>query len=210
MTTTVVLGDDHVVFLEALVTVLEQREFTIHGVADSLAGVVALVGESRPQICLLDRRFADGDGVEGVSAVLAASPQTKVIMLTADTDKDGMFHALQSGAVGYVHKTGGVANLTRAIERVARGEVLIDVPASWHERVRPDSSSDMHRLAAHLTRRERECLALLVEGFGTGQMAKRMSVSVTTVRSHVQSLLTKLGAHSRLEAASFAVRYSLV
>lgn len=162
--TTVVLGDDHVVFLEALVAVLEQREFTVQGVADSLDGVVELVRERQPEVCLLDRHFGDGDGVRQVAAVLAVSPQTKVIMLTADTDKDGMFDALQSGAVGYVHKTCGIASLTKAIERVAAGEVLIDVPASWRERARPDGSSDIHRLAAQLTRRERECLALLVEG----------------------------------------------
>jgi DNA-binding CsgD family transcriptional regulator len=68
----------------------------------------------------------------------------------------------------------------------------------------------MHRLAAYLTIRERECLRLLVEGLGTAQMAVRLGVSPATVRTHVQSLLTKLGVHSRLEAASLAVRHRLL
>ncbi|MGH3753399.1 MAG: helix-turn-helix domain-containing protein [Pseudonocardiaceae bacterium] len=70
--------------------------------------------------------------------------------------------------------------------------------------------SEARRLAAHLTARERECLVLLIEGLGTRAMTLRLGVSTTTVRSHVQGLLTKLGVHSRLEAAAFAVRYDLV
>lgn len=209
--TTVVLGDDHVVFLEALVTVLGQHGCVVLGTASSLAATVDLVGRSRPDVCLLDRQFADGDGIDGLGALLGASPQTKVIMLTADTAKDGVFYALRSGAAGYVHKSADVTSLVKAIDKVSRGEILVDMPAAA-DRERPARSApnDVRRLAAHLTRRERECLTLLVEGFDTAQMAGRMNVSITTVRSHVQSLLTKLGAHSRLEAASFAVRYSLV
>ena len=68
----------------------------------------------------------------------------------------------------------------------------------------------MHRLAGYLTTRERQCLRLLVDGLDTAQMAVRLDVSPATVRTHVQSMLTKLGAHSRLEAASLAVRYRLL
>jgi two-component system, NarL family, nitrate/nitrite response regulator NarL len=70
--------------------------------------------------------------------------------------------------------------------------------------------ADAHRLAGYLTNRERECLALLVDGLSSDAIAERLGVSITTVRTHVQAVLTKLGVHSRLEAASFAVRHSLL
>jgi DNA-binding NarL/FixJ family response regulator len=106
-----------------------------------------------------------------------------------------------------VHKTWGVRRLVEAVNRIVGGAVVLDAPRSTS--VRSDVS-DARRLAAHLTARERECLALLVKGLDTRAMTIRLGVSTTTIRSHVQALLTKLGVHSRLEAATFAVRYGLV
>ena len=141
--------------------------------------------------------------------MLAASRRTRVLVLSADPDTEGIQRALQAGAAGYLHKTRGVSALTRAIERVQRGEVVIDVPKPSvpRDRTRP---SDARRLAAFLTPRERECLVLLVEGLDTGGIATKLGVSPATVRTHVQSVLMKLGVHSRLEAASYAVRYGLL
>jgi DNA-binding NarL/FixJ family response regulator len=92
---------------------------------------------------------------------------------------------------------------------VLRGEVVVDVPKAPTSR-RLAGQDSVQRLAAYLTDRERECLGLLVEGLDTAGMAAKLGVSRATVRTHVQSLLTKLGVHSRLEAASFAVRYRLL
>jgi two-component system, NarL family, nitrate/nitrite response regulator NarL len=77
-------------------------------------------------------------------------------------------------------------------------------------RPRPPGTGEGRRLASHLTGRERQCLALLVEGLDTVAIARKLAVSQATVRAHIQSVLTKLGVHSRLEAASFAVRYHLL
>jgi two-component system nitrate/nitrite response regulator NarL len=208
--TTVALGDDHVLFLEALVPLLERRGITVVGVANTLLDLRRLVQEKNPDLCLLDRHFDADQETNGVAEILGANPRTKVIMLTADPSGDTVFDALQSGAVGYVHKTRGLEHLIAAIDRVAAGEVLIDVPSRWQETPRRAHGSETRRLAEHLTGRERQCLALLVEGQGTDVMAKRLSVSTATVRSHVQAVLTKLGVHSRLEAASLAVRHALV
>jgi DNA-binding NarL/FixJ family response regulator len=87
--------------------------------------------------------------------------------------------------------------------------VVVDVPKAPGTR-RPPQQDAARRLAAFLTGRERQCLTLLVEGLDTTGMAAKLGVSQATVRTHVQSLLTKLGVHSRLEAASFAVRYRLL
>jgi two-component system nitrate/nitrite response regulator NarL len=206
--TSIVLGDDHAVFVESLVAVLVGQGFRVPAVARSLAGTIEAVRRHRPDICLLGRRFSDGDGITAIAHVIAVSPATRVLILAADGDNDAMRRAVRLGASGYVHKTCGIRKLVHALERVIDGAVVLDAP-----RAAASTRSDVsqaRRLAAHLTARERECLALLVEGLDTPAMTVRLGVSTTTVRSHVQALLTKLGVHSRLEAATFAVRYDLV
>jgi two-component system nitrate/nitrite response regulator NarL len=205
--TSIVLGDDHAVFVESLVSVLAGHGFRIPAVARSLTGTIDAVRHHQPDICLLARRFSDGDGITAIGRILAMSPATRMLILAADRDPDAMRQAVRLGAAGYIHKTCGVRKLVHVLERVIGGAVVLDAPRATSAR---SEVSEARRLAAHLTARERECLALLVEGLDTPAMTVRLGVSTTTVRSHVQALLTKLGVHSRLEAATFAVRYDLV
>jgi two-component system, NarL family, nitrate/nitrite response regulator NarL len=206
--TSLVVGDDHSVFLDAMSAVLGQRGFEVT-VADSVAETIESVRLTQPDVCLIDRHFAGDDGIEAITEMIAVSKHTKVLVLSADPDTEGVRQALHAGAAGYLHKTRGVAALTGAIERVLRGEVVVDVPKAMKKRLLPQRD-DAHRLAAFLTPREWQCLGQLVEGLDTAGMAAKLGVSPATVRTHVQSLLTKLGVHSRLEAASFAVRYRLL
>jgi two-component system, NarL family, nitrate/nitrite response regulator NarL len=205
--TSIVLGDDHIVFVESLVSVLIAEGFSVPAAVTSLTETIDAVRAHRPQICLLDRHFSDGDAMVAIDNVLAANQGTRVVILTADRDADAMRRAINVGATGFVHKTWGVRTLVEAINRVANGDIVMDAP---RETGSPSLSTTPDRLAGQLTTRERECLGLLVEGLGTPAMTERLGVSATTVRSHVQAILTKLGAHSRLEAASLAVRYGLV
>jgi DNA-binding NarL/FixJ family response regulator len=206
--TALVIGDDHSVFLDAMSAVLGQRGYEVT-VARSVPDTIETVRRTQPDVCLIDRNFAGEDGITAISPMLAASTRTKVLVLSADPDTEGIRQALHAGASGYLHKTRGVSALTRAIERVQRGEVVVDVPKPAPARplARQD---DAHRLASFLTVRERECLQLLVEGLDTAGIATKLGVSAATVRTHVQSLMTKLGVHSRLEAASYAVRNRLL
>ena len=206
--TGLVIGDDHSVFLDAMSAVLVQRGYEVT-VARSVPDTIETVRRMQPDVCLIDRNFAGDDGITAISPMIAASSRTKVLVLSADPDTEGIRQALQAGASGYLHKTRGVSALTRAIDRVQRGEVVVDVPKPAPARPRP-RQDDAHRLAAFLTARERECLQLLVEGLDTAGIATKLGVSAATVRTHVQSLMTKLGVHSRLEAASYAVRYRLL
>jgi len=206
--TNIVVGDDQKVFTEALAMVLGQWGFTVN-VAGNEPDFLAAVTRYRPQVCLIDRCFGRGDLSEMIGQIVAACPSTKVLVLSVNSDTDGVLEALKGGASGYVHKTRGVAALTAAIERILRGEVVVDVPKTCAAKRAPQQSG-MRRLAEFLTARERQCLQFLVDGLDTAQMAQRLGVSSATVRTHVQSLLTKLGAHSRLEAASLAVRYRLL
>jgi two-component system nitrate/nitrite response regulator NarL len=205
--TSIVLGDDHRVFVESLVSVLVGAGFRVPAVARNLTGTIEAVSHHRPDICLLSRRFSDGDGIAAISHVTAVSPGTRILILTADGDNDAMRQAIRLGAAGFVDKTWGVRKLVQTLERIIDGAVVLNAPRAHSAQ---SDISDARRLAAHLTARERECLTLLVEGLDTRAMTVRLGVSTTTVRSHVQALLTKLGVHSRLEAATFAVRYDLV
>jgi two-component system, NarL family, nitrate/nitrite response regulator NarL len=205
--TSIVLGDDQTVFVESLASALIGAGYRVPAVARSLPGTIEAVRHHRPNICFLSCHFSDGDGVTAIGQVIAASPATRILVLTADPDTDAMRHAVRLGAAGYVDKTWGIRKLVQALQRVIDGAVVLDAPRATNAR---SDISEARRLAAHLTARERECLALLVEGIDTRTMTLRLGVSTTTVRSHVQALLTKLGVHSRLEAVSFAVRYGLI
>jgi two-component system, NarL family, nitrate/nitrite response regulator NarL len=203
-----VLGDNQVVFLDALATVLTEHQHEVGAVARSTAEMVALVGRDRPDACLIDRHLAQADDSETISRVIAACDRTSVLVLSADPAADAVDRALDAGASGYLHQSCGVSALISALARMLSGEVVVDVPPARAPRRLPPPDL-AQGLAAQLTGRERQCLLMLVEGLDTAAMVARLGVSRTTVRTHLQAVLTKLGVHSRLEAASFAVRHGL-
>lgn len=208
--TEVVIGDDHAIFLDALSAVLSRDGWTVTK-ATTIEDTVAAVSARQPGVCLMDRHFAAGrDGLGALRDLTAASPLTKVLILSADGEADSIMQAMRAGAAGYVHKTRSVTVLKRTIERVLCGDVVVEVPAGPAIRPQLTRQRDAMRLARCLTARERECLELLVAGQDTAAMVSSLGVSAATVRTHVQALLTKLGAHSRLEAAAFAVRHGLL
>jgi two-component system, NarL family, nitrate/nitrite response regulator NarL len=203
-----VLGDDHVVFLDALSTVLGQHGYVVSAVARNTPEMIALVRRDRPDACLIDRSTLLEDDAHTIAQVLAAHHGTNVVVLGASAGREAVGRALDAGAAGYLHQSRGIGALISALERVLRGEVVVDVPQAPAQRRAPEPNQAL-RLASHLTSRERECLMMLVEGLDTAAMVDRLGVSRTTVRTHLQAVLTKLGVHSRLEAASFAVRHRL-
>jgi two-component system, NarL family, nitrate/nitrite response regulator NarL len=212
----VVIGDDHAVFLDALCAVLAEQGCAV-ATATTVEGTVQAVRRHQPDICLIDHHFgqdlAGNDACDGIGAIrrlTEACGRTKVLMLSADGDSGAILRAMRAGAAGFVHKTRGVSVLQQTIERVLRGEVVVEAPAGGG--VQPDLARqrDALRLAAHLTSREWQCLELLVDGQDTAGIVAALGVSAATARTHVQSLLSKLGVHSRLEAAAFAVQHGLL
>lgn len=203
-----IVGDGHAIFVESLVAVLPQQGFAVLETTRSIGETVTAIRHHEPDVCLVDRYFADGDAIDSLGELVAASSATKVLMLATDGDMVGMRRALKSGASGYVSKRCGLAALGAGIRGVVAGRVVVDL--ATRNSSRTGRVDETHRLAAHLTAREWECLELLVEGARTTAMAKRLGVSPATVRTHVQSVLTKLGVHSRLEAASLALRHRLL
>jgi DNA-binding NarL/FixJ family response regulator len=206
----VVIGDSNALFVDLLAAVLKDHGFEVLAAAKTLDGLITTLRRNRPALCLLDRFLTGGDSIAAMPELRAATAgATGFVLVTADNDPATVSAALEAGAAGYLHKSRDVAALLSAIGRILHGEVVVDVPP-WRAPHRSPADAEAHRLAAHLTARERECLELVVNGVNTQDMAKRLGVSATTVRSHVHALLTKLGVHSRLEAASFAVRHGLL
>lgn len=205
----IVLADRHTVFLDGLTAVLTQLGHRVLGTADSPEELRAELRAFRPQLCITDVDLRGSDDAGVIGSLSSASPATRIVVLTADGDARTMHRALEAGAAGYMHKTRGISVLVDMLRRVVAGEIVIE--ASF-QRPQPSPAvpPQLLRLATYLTAREQECLALLTAGRDTRGMAAELGVSTTTVRSHVQAVLTKLGVHSRLEAASLAIRFRLV
>ena len=170
-----VLGDNHIVFLDALSTVLSQQGYVVSAVARDAAEMVALVRRDRPDACLIDRNTPLDDDAETISRLLAVGEDTNVVVLGASAGHEAVGRALDAGASGYLHQSRGIGALISAIERVLRGEVVVDVPQVSPQR-RTAEPNQALRLAGHLTGRERECLMMLVEGLDNAAMVQRLGV----------------------------------
>lgn len=206
----VVLADNHRVISDALTVVLTQSGYRVIATATTCAELVDRVGRLRPAICVTGNRFSDGAAVDAIEALLKTSPETRVVLLTGQADADTLRRALDAGAAGYVHKSRGTAVLMEILRRVSDGEIVVEGSFRRPRRAGNHAWAQPRPRAGYLTRRELECLALLADGQDTDSMAALLGVSRTTVRSHVQAVLTKLGAHTRLEAASVAIRQGLI
>lgn len=204
-----ILADEHVIFLDALATALANAGYRVAATATTRETLIKKVRAIRPQICVTDSRLADGSGLEVIDQLLANSPSTNIVVLTADDSHDALRAALDAGVAGYVHKSRGITVLVETLRRVAEGHVVVE-GSFRRQPARRDPSPAGLRSTTDLTVRERECLELLVWGLDTTAMSHVLGVSRTTVRTHVQSVLTKLGVHSRLEAAALAMRAGLV
>lgn len=203
-----VLGDDHAVFVDAMTSFLTAAGHHVLATATTRAGLVDALNLHRPAVCLLESLLGDAPVNATLDDLRAASPATRFVVLTSDRDPATLYRMLGSGANGFVHKTRSVAVLLDVLERVYAGEIVVE--GSFRSAaVSVVGEAEARRLASYLTQRELETLRLLVEGLDTVAMARRLSVSTTTVRTHVQSVLTKLGVHSRLEAVAWASRFGL-
>lgn len=209
----IVLGDHHVLFLDALSAVLREHGHEVAAIARSTSEMIALIRSEEPALCLIDRHGTAGDAdsraiIQVIGQVLAARSSTRVLVLGADPTSEAAGRALDAGASGYLHQSRGIGEFTRAIERVLSGEVVTAIPQHVPPS-RPAAPELELRRAADLTCRERQCLMMLVAGLDTVAITRHLEISRTTARTHLQSVLTKLGVHSRLEAVSFAVRHRL-
>lgn len=207
--TSVVIGDDRALLVESLTVALIRLGLIVIGTGRDLDEVEAAVRRNGPDVCLLTQGLLDAVSGNAISAVRTADPRIRVVLLTEFADVHGPALSPDRRADGYADMARGCTELVDTIRRVATGEV-VDLETRRHPPVVSGPGRNTRTLAGLLTDRERQCLDLLVDGRPTELMASQLGVSVTTVRSHIQALMNKLGVHSRLEAAAYAVRHALV
>ena len=206
-----VLADEHVMFLDGLSSVLAHLGHRVIAAVSTHADLLANVRAFRPQLCVTDLRLQDGGGISDIAELADACAGTRVVVLTADRDPETLHDSLRAGAAGFVHKSRSLMVLVDALTRVASGDTVVEAslgPAAKSDD--PDCPLYLQRGVDSLTPREMECLGMITAGLDTAAMAQALGISSPTVRSHVQSVLTKLGVHSRLEVAAMATRYRLV
>jgi DNA-binding NarL/FixJ family response regulator len=205
----VLIIDDHRLFAQALAAVLDQDEaLRVVSVASTLSEGLEAVRASNVDVVLLDYRLPDAEGVLGVSAIRELAPLASVVMVTAVEDEQVLLAAVEAGCAGFVTKTADLSEVRLAVKRAAAGEASI-TPALLG-RLLNRLSRQGTGVGNDLTPREREVLQAIGAGLSNSEIADRLYLSVNTVRNHVQSVLVKLDAHSKLEAAAIAAREGLL
>jgi len=208
----VLLVDDHILFREALVSLLEtQPDFKVVGQADSIHEAIALTRNVLPDLVLLNIILPDGTGADATRAILAERPETKIVVLTLSDEDENLFEAIRAGAIGYLSKRAPVALLFKTLPGVMRGEA--GVSGTTARRILDEFarlSPAFSEKGAQLTLRENEVLRELANGASNQLIAERLVISENTVKNHVRNILLKLHFHSRREAADYARRRGLM
>ena len=201
--------DDHEVVRQGLVALLVKRP-NLHVVAE--AGTVAEAIEAarrfQPDLVVMDVRLPDGSGIEACREIRAERPETRVVMLTSYPDEDAVLSAIVAGASGYLLKQVRARDLVDALERVARGESLLDPAVTGRvlERVRRIATGDQPDELSQLTPQERKILALVAEGKTNKEIAAEVFLSDKTVKNYVSSILGKLNLERRAQAAAYMAK----
>jgi DNA-binding NarL/FixJ family response regulator len=207
---TVLLVDDQRLVRAGLRMLLESTaDLTVVGEAADGVEAVRLAAEHNPDLILMDLRMPGMDGATATAHIMASHPMTRVLVLTTFDDDEHLYPALAAGASGYLVKDTDPDDLLTAIRRTNDGELLFS-PALLRRLVDraltaapepPDAA-----VAAVLTPRERDVLALVGEGYGNQEIADRLHLGVTTVKKHIANLMDKTGSDNRVRLAVYAVR----
>jgi two-component system, NarL family, response regulator LiaR len=204
----VMLVDDHTMVRRGLVTFLKAfDDLELAGEAESGEAAIRLCAEVLPDVILMDMVMPDMDGAAATRAIRQQFPQVQVIALTSFKEGDLVKHALEAGAIGYLLKDVSADELAEAIRAAQAGRATLSPEAA---QALVETANQRPAPGLDLTEREREVLALMVEGLNNTQIAGRLTVSSSTVKSHVSNILSKLGVASRTEAVSLALRSHII
>jgi len=213
----VALVDDHAIVRQGLRSLLTRTGIEVVGEADCGEEAVALAEATHPDVMLLDIRMKNGDGLQSLPRVKAASPSTSVIMLTTYANPGYLARAITGGASGYLLKESDPDQIVRAVQAAAAGDALIDrallLAALTHSsEINPeiDQVAIDEVMIEPLSERERDVLRLIVQGLPNNSIAEMLSISLPTVKTHVQHILHKLHVSDRTQAALLALRLKLV
>jgi len=201
----VLIVDDHPLTREALASLLSTNGFEVVGQAAGGAEAIDLAGTLRPDLIVLDLTMPDMDGLAALPQLRGSAPAAEVVVLTASEDDGNLLAAIRGGAAGYLLKSEPPERIVGFLRGVTQGEVALSgqIAKRLLEQVREGDQRTVdvpESIASALSARELEVLLLLDQHLGTDEIAQRLIISEHTVRSHVKSLLSKLGVSSRREA----------
>jgi NarL family two-component system response regulator LiaR len=204
----VMLVDDHQMVRNGLSTfLLVHDDLELVGEANNGEQALVMFERVRPDVVLMDLKMPRMDGVEATRALIARDPELRIIALTSFKEESLVQEALDAGAIGYLLKDIDADDLADAIRAAHRGEPTLAPEAAW---VLFKASRRGPEIGDDLTEREREVLALIVEGATNPEIAEQLIISRSTVKTHVSNILSKLGVSTRTEAASLALQKGLV
>jgi putative two-component system response regulator len=205
----VLVVDDHEIFVESVVRLLgSQPTVKVVGTAATVTLAEQAAVAQGPDVILMDFELPDGDGIAATQRIRTLMPAAKVVMLTGRTHHQAFVRAIGVGCAGFIAKTDSVEKLVGAIRAAHEGDAL--TPVTDLPELLGGLSPTSRGLGSALGPRELEILRLVAGGLPNKAIAERLYISLNTVRNHVQSILYKLDAHSRLEAVANAVREGLV
>jgi DNA-binding NarL/FixJ family response regulator len=201
----VLIADDHPMFLDGLVATLSSDEdLEVVATAGDASAAVRAAGEHQPDLALLDVAMPGG-GLEAARLIGAASPSTRVVMLTSSENEDDLVAAMDAGAKGYVLKGVAGRELRTILKSVHGGEVYV-APGLAYAMIKGLTRPRVHDPLAELTSREREVLELVAAGLSNAEIGGRLGLAEKTVKHYMTAILGKLEVGSRVEAALLAYK----
>jgi len=204
----VLIVDDHAMVRSGLAAFLSVfDDLQLVGEAKNGQDALRLCGELNPDVVLMDMVMPGIDGADAIALIRREFPGIYIIGLTSFQEENLIQRALKAGATSYLFKNVAADELAEAIRKAAHGQPTLAPEAT---QVLIKSATHAPALGADLTEREREVLALMVDGRNNPEIAERLVVSISTVKFHVSSILSKLGAASRAEAVGLALRHKLL
>jgi len=211
MTIRVVLADDHRMFREALRSILgKEADIEVVGEASDGRATLKLVRDLEPDVVVLDVAMPEMNGMDAAARIFAQFPKSRIVALSAYSDKRYVQEMLKAGARGYVIKTAAGTELLRAIRAAATGDLYVSPEVSdiLVRDLAADHAKSANQAAA-LSRREREVLQLLAEGHHSAGIAERLFISPATVEAHRRNIMRKLDLHTVADLTRYAIREGL-
>jgi len=208
----VVVADDQTIVREGLVTLLGTLDSVrVVGSAANGEEAVRLVGQTRPDVVLMDLRMPGVDGIEATDRIHRLHPGTQVVVLTTYADDESILGALRAGAIGYLTKDADGAQIGRALQAAAAGQAILDseVQSRLVQAARLSPPPASPEPPDGLTRREVEVLELMADGRSNAEIAETLFLGEATVKSHINHIFAKTHSRDRAAAVAYAHRHGL-
>jgi DNA-binding NarL/FixJ family response regulator len=209
---TVMVVDDHPIWRDAVARDLAEDGFEVVATADGVAAARRRAAVVKPDVVLMDMQLGDGDGVQATAEVLAVSPSTRVLVLSASDEREHVLEAVKAGATGYLVKSASKSELAEAVRATAAGRAVFTPSLAGlvlGEYRRIAATPDPGPALPSLTERETEVLRYVAKGLSAKQIAEKLSLSHRTVENHVQATFRKLQVANRVELTRYAIEHGL-